>query len=191
MGIRASILQRARRFEEETVEHNANLYSVLYDRFQDSLGQACLRVPGGETLTYSELDDLSARMSSVLKEAGLGSGDRLVAQVDKSVANVALYMATLRRGAVYVPLNSGYTADELRYFRASVFVCLCCTGAKRMNAAVHVRIVVVVIMLERVDHYPRLLTGRGAVQIDERFSVYFLIEDREVLADAIDIVATG
>jgi malonyl-CoA/methylmalonyl-CoA synthetase len=104
------------RFKEETVVHNANLYSVFHDRFEDSASQPCLRVPGGETLTYGELDELSARMSSVLKEAGLGIGDRLVAQVDKSVANVALYMATLRAGAVFVPLNNGYTADELRYF---------------------------------------------------------------------------
>ena len=95
---------------------NANLYSLLRTGFASALDDPGLRVPGGVTLTYRELDDRSARMASVLGDSGLGVGDRLVAQVHKSVDNVALYLATLRRGGVYVPLNMAYTAEELSYF---------------------------------------------------------------------------
>lgn len=93
---------------------NANLYAVLRERFAAALDQPCLRVPGAEVVTYRELDERSARMAAVLADAGLGVGDRLVAQVHKSADNVALYLATLRRGATYVPLNTAYTTEEVR-----------------------------------------------------------------------------
>jgi malonyl-CoA/methylmalonyl-CoA synthetase len=54
-------------------------------------------------------------------------GDRVAVQVEKSVANIVLYLATVRAGAVYLPLNSAYTLNELDYFigdaEPSVVVC--------------------------------------------------------------------
>ena len=44
------------------------------------------------------------------------SGDRIVVKVEKSVSNLALYLASLQRGAVYVPLNTGYRPQEVEYF---------------------------------------------------------------------------
>ena len=65
-------------------------------------------------------------------------GDRVAVQVEKSVGNVCLYLAVLQVGAVYVPLNTGYTAAELAYFLADaepkVVVCDP-AGARRRRAA--------------------------------------------------------
>ena len=72
----------------------------------------------GERRTYAELDDLAARFAAVLAARGVEPGDRVVAQVEKSVGAVALYLATLRAGGVFVPLNTAYTDAEVETFVA-------------------------------------------------------------------------
>lgn len=86
-----------------------------------------LTVPGGRRWSYGEIEAMSARMAGALIAAGAEPGDRLCVQVEKSAENVALYLAALRTGVVYVPLNTAYTQDEIGYFLADagpvVFVC--------------------------------------------------------------------
>ena len=73
-------------------------------------------LPGDGSITYGAFYERVSRLASFLSDLGLSSGDRLVAQIDKSLANVALYLATLQVGAIYVPLNKAYTSTELEYF---------------------------------------------------------------------------
>jgi malonyl-CoA/methylmalonyl-CoA synthetase len=75
-----------------------------------------LRVPGGRRWTYGEVGDLAGRIGSVLVDAGVAPGDRVMVQTEKSAEAVALYLATIRIGAVYVPLNTAYTTDEVGFF---------------------------------------------------------------------------
>ncbi|MBQ1541293.1 MAG: malonyl-CoA synthase [Caulobacteraceae bacterium] len=70
----------------------------------------------GRVLTYGGLDALSARHANVLVELGVAPGDRVAVQVEKSAEAIALYIACLRAGAVYLPLNTAYTLAELDYF---------------------------------------------------------------------------
>lgn len=72
----------------------------------------------GETarLSYADLDRETARRAATLAGLGAQPGDRIVVQVEKSVENVLLYLASLRAGLVYVPLNTAYTPAELDYF---------------------------------------------------------------------------
>jgi malonyl-CoA/methylmalonyl-CoA synthetase len=93
-----------------------NLYSTLAERFRSRLDATFLRVPDDQLLTYRDVDQRSARMATVLHDLGVGVGDRVVVQIDKSTDNVALYLACLRIGAVFVPLNTAYTPGEVRYF---------------------------------------------------------------------------
>ena len=70
----------------------------------------------GRIVTYGELDAASRRMAAALRSRGVCKGDRVAVAVEKSVEAIFLYVACLRIGAVYMPLNTAYTAAELEYF---------------------------------------------------------------------------
>ncbi len=74
-------------------------------------------VEGGELLlSFADLDAETGRLAARLAALGGRPGERIVVQVDKSPQNVLLYLASVRLGMVYVPLNTAYTAAELAYF---------------------------------------------------------------------------
>lgn len=75
-----------------------------------------LRTPAGVEMSYAELLGRTARLASALAALDVVAGDRLAAQVDKSVDAVLLYLACLRMGAVFVPINAANTLAELAYF---------------------------------------------------------------------------
>ena len=93
-----------------------NLYELIHRRVRAAPGRVAIATPDGETLTYADLDERCARLAGRLARRGVGPGDRVAVQVEKSVANLLLYLACLRRGAVYLPLNTAYTPSELDYF---------------------------------------------------------------------------
>lgn len=96
----------------------SNFYTQLATVMQQHGERDCLRLPGGRVWSYAEMDEFVGRLSTCLTACGVVPGDRVVVQVEKSAENLALYLATLRAGAVYVPLNTGYTQAELDYFVA-------------------------------------------------------------------------
>ncbi|WP_395614277.1 AMP-binding protein [Allosphingosinicella sp.] len=76
-----------------------------------------LFVEGGESrLTYEELDRAVSGYAAALVRLGAEPGDRILVQAEKSVEGALLYLASLRAGLIYVPLNTAYTAAELAYF---------------------------------------------------------------------------
>jgi malonyl-CoA/methylmalonyl-CoA synthetase len=93
-----------------------NMYEVLIGDPGAERSLACLEVPDGQSFTYDDLDKQSARVANLLASHGIAGGDRVVAQVEKSAHCVFLYLACLRTGAVYVPLNTCYTGEETSYF---------------------------------------------------------------------------
>ena len=95
---------------------NANLYALLRDHFAEHGEQPCILHPGGAVIHYDDLDAMAARLAHVLVDAGCEKGDRVAAQVDKCWQALALYLACLRAGLVYLPLNTGYQKSELAYF---------------------------------------------------------------------------
>ena len=70
----------------------------------------------GRRVSYADLIALSGRLANVLAARGVKPGDRVAVQVEKSVPALVLYLATVRAGAVYLPLNTAYTLAELEYF---------------------------------------------------------------------------
>jgi malonyl-CoA/methylmalonyl-CoA synthetase len=66
--------------------------------------------------TYRQLEAETARWAAALAGLGVKPGDRIAVQVEKSVANLVFYLAVLRTGAIYLPLNTAYTLAELGYF---------------------------------------------------------------------------
>src|SRR6266446_2403854 len=85
---------------------NANLFSRLFDRLDDPTRLA-IETTDGQRISYGEL-----------MSRGVKPGDRVAAQTEKSVPGLVLYLAAVRAGAVYLPLNTAYTLNELEYFIA-------------------------------------------------------------------------
>ncbi|PIE10947.1 MAG: malonyl-CoA synthase [Rhodobacterales bacterium] len=75
-----------------------------------------LYLPDGSTLTHDVFLRQIARFAHALTAMGLAPGDRLAAQIEKSPEGLALYGACVQAGVVFLPLNTGYTTEELTYF---------------------------------------------------------------------------
>ena len=75
-----------------------------------------LETPDGSTFTYRRFFALTARLAHALRACGVEPGDRVAVQTDKSPEALALYVACVRAGAVYLPLNTAYTGSEVAYF---------------------------------------------------------------------------
>lgn len=86
----------------------------------------------GRVWTYGDMLEHSGRIASVLDALGVRPGDRVAVQVEKSPEALMLYLACLRTGAVYLPLNTAYTLAELDYFfgDAEPRLIVCAPGAK-------------------------------------------------------------
>jgi malonyl-CoA/methylmalonyl-CoA synthetase len=94
---------------------NANLFSRLFDSLDDA-SRLAIETADGQGISYGDLIALSGQTANVLVNRGVKPGDRVAAQTEKSVAGLVLYLATVRTGAVYLPLNTAYTLNELEYF---------------------------------------------------------------------------
>jgi malonyl-CoA/methylmalonyl-CoA synthetase len=75
-----------------------------------------IKTPAGRELSYAALREQSGRFAAALMRRGAAPGDRVAVQVDKSVEAVLLYLACLRLGAVFVPVNVANTPGEVDYF---------------------------------------------------------------------------
>jgi len=89
-------------------------------------------------LTYGDLQRETARFARALADLGVAPGDRVVVQIDKSLAGLVLYLASVRAGAVIVPLNPAYTHAELAYFIADAepTLIVCDPGKRDALAAI-------------------------------------------------------
>src|SRR6266403_1658705 len=94
---------------------NANLFSRLFDALDDP-ARLAIETTDGQRISYGELISRAGQMANVLVSRGVKPGDRVAAQTEKSVPGLVLYLAAVRAGAVYLPLNTAYTLNELEYF---------------------------------------------------------------------------
>jgi malonyl-CoA/methylmalonyl-CoA synthetase len=97
---------------------NANLFCALRNSFPADLGATAIECADGLCLSYSwrDLEMASARMANLLVSLDLPAGSRVAVQTEKSVEALLLYLAVLRAGYVYLPLNNAYQASEVEYF---------------------------------------------------------------------------
>ncbi|MEP7156009.1 MAG: malonyl-CoA synthase [Betaproteobacteria bacterium] len=95
---------------------NANLYALFQSRFPSDLRQPVIETASGKLYSYAELENITARYAGQIRAMGVVPGDRVAVQVEKSPEALFLYLACLKAGAVYLPLNSGYQESEIDYF---------------------------------------------------------------------------
>ena len=112
-----------------------NIVTLFESRYPSDTSQAFIETASGQTYSYSYLETTSARIANNLIKLGVNKGDRVVVQVNKSPEVLFLYLATLRIGAIYLPLNTAYTDRELNYFLADASpVLLVCRPEQVTNA---------------------------------------------------------
>ena len=91
----------------------------LFDAFRDRMPapeRTLMETDDGRSIRYGEMPVRSAQLAQALKHFGVRPGDRVAVQVEKSPECIFLYLACLRAGAVFLPLNTAYTLTELGYF---------------------------------------------------------------------------
>ena len=108
---------------------NANLFAALRAQFPADLDQTAIELADAPGLNYSwrDLDRATAMLANLLVSLELPAGSRVAVQTEKSVEALMLYLAVLRAGYVYLPLNTAYQATEVEYFignaEPAVLVC--------------------------------------------------------------------
>ncbi len=106
---------------------DGNFFEELRGRFAERATRPFLTLPVGGSVTFGRMATLAGAFGAVLRERGAQPGDRIAAQVGKSAEAVALYLAALREGMVFVPMNPAYTPEETSGLVAdaepAVYVC--------------------------------------------------------------------
>ncbi|MEP7297842.1 MAG: malonyl-CoA synthase [Burkholderiales bacterium] len=108
---------------------NHNLFSALRHAFPSDLDATAIETGDGPPLYYTwrDLERGTAMLANLLESLALQPGARIAVQTEKSVEALMLYLAVLRAGFVYLPLNNAYQSSEIEYFignaEPSVFVC--------------------------------------------------------------------
>jgi len=106
---------------------NANLFAALRAAFPQDLSACAVETDGGLQYSWHDLDQATAMVANLFEFLALPKGARIAVQVEKSVEALVLYLATLRAGLVYLPLNTAYQSAEMAYFiedaKPAVVVC--------------------------------------------------------------------
>ncbi|BEP55285.1 malonyl-CoA synthase [Variovorax sp. V118] len=95
---------------------NANLFAALRAAFPADLDAIAVETDNGLHYSWRDLDRASAMIANLLDGLKLEKGARVAVQVEKSVEAMLLYLATLRAGYVFLPLNTAYQSAEIEYF---------------------------------------------------------------------------
>ena len=96
--------------------NNSNLYAHLRAAFPVNLDAIAVETDNGLHYSWRDIDRASAMMANLLQGLKLPAGSRVAVQVEKSVEAMMLYLATLRAGLVFLPLNTAYQSAEIEYF---------------------------------------------------------------------------
>jgi len=104
-----------------------NLFDLFRSRFPSDRSKPFLTTEKGRIISYEALEDISGHMAACLRDHDVQKGDRVAVQVDKSPEALCLYLACLRIGAIFIPLNTAYRTGEIGYFLSDaepvVFIC--------------------------------------------------------------------
>lgn len=94
----------------------SNLYAALSSKGMTQPDAIFAQLQDGTTISYADVDKMSARFANALRALGVVPGARVAVQAEKSIAFLMLYLGTVRSGAVFLPLNPAYTPSELDHF---------------------------------------------------------------------------
>jgi malonyl-CoA/methylmalonyl-CoA synthetase len=93
-----------------------NLYDLIESRFPADRDRPCFLFADGGSMSYGALEASVARTAARLAAEGVEPGARVALKAEKSAEAIVVYLAALKVGAVYLPLNAAYTDVEAAYF---------------------------------------------------------------------------
>ena len=114
-----------------------------------------------ETTTWSELDALVSAAARGLLALDLVAGDRVAVHLGNVPEFAVVYFAALRAGLVALPVNTGYTADELGHVLSDSGARVIVTGSSTVDLVAGLAEHVVV---AGSPSYTQLLSGPGALE---------------------------
>ncbi|MCX7864050.1 MAG: AMP-binding protein [Novosphingobium sp.] len=94
----------------------ADLYARLAQSFRQFADRPLIEEESGQVHSYGEIEAQAGCLAARLAAIGVAAGDRVLVQTDKNVETLILYIATIRLGAIWLPLNVDYTPSEIAYF---------------------------------------------------------------------------
>lgn len=105
-----------------------NLFAQFALRFPTDRGTVLLQLADGAKLSYADALSGSARLANYLAQLGLRAGDRVTVQAPKNPMTLWLYLACLRSGLIFHPLNDAYhaacwTIRDSTGIRATTYAC--------------------------------------------------------------------
>ncbi len=98
---------------------NNNLYTALRAAFPADLDATAIETADTATplfYTWRDLERGTAMLANLIENLALPPASRIAVQTEKSVEALMLYLAVLRAGHVFLPLNTAYQASEIEYF---------------------------------------------------------------------------
>lgn len=96
---------------------NSNFLSAINFTSSKYSNNTFLKLKDGGIKSYEDMNILSGKYANVLNTIyNVKKGDRVLCRVSKSVDSLALYLATLRLGGIYIPVNPMYTLKETKHF---------------------------------------------------------------------------
>jgi len=96
--------------------NNDNLFAALRAGFPQDLDAVAVETDTDLHYSWRDLDRASGKLANLLESLQLPIASRIAVQVEKSVEAMVLYLATLRAGHVFLPLNTAYQSAEIEYF---------------------------------------------------------------------------
>ena len=114
--------------------NNANLYNALRAGFPADLQRIAVETDQGLAYSWSDLERGSAMMANWIDSLQLPAASRIAVQVEKSVEVLMLYLASLRSGHIFLPLNPAYQLSEIAYFLTNAEPALVVCAPKQFSA---------------------------------------------------------
>jgi len=106
---------------------NHNLFSLFLVAIEQYSKKDAIQLINKTAYTFNDLDTISAQVANALYSMGIRPGDRVASKIEKSAYNLFLYLGCLRSGIIYLPFNTGYAIEELKYFfedaKPSLVIC--------------------------------------------------------------------
>ena len=128
------------------MNNNCNMYIEFARMAAAAPERIAIETQDGKTISYARLEAEVGRYANALLASGLKRGDRVAAQLPKSLHSLFVYLACLRSGLVYLPLNTAYQSRELEYFLRDAEPGLILVTGERVNgmnavaSAIHARV---------------------------------------------------